>query len=254
MHKNFLVKKKLVSIILNCYNGETYLQESLESIENQTYSNWELIFWDNQSTDRSKEILFNFFKKKKNKRKVKYFRAKKHSNLYSARNFAVSKSKGEFIAFIDADDVWDINKLNNQIKLFEDKEVDVVYGNLWIRKEKFKKKKKFIKNKLPEGFIFKDLIKKYCVGIVTAVIRKKIFKNNKKIFNKNYNIIGDFDLFIRLSKKYKFKAIQEPVATYRLHDKNLSNNKNEISELKYWLLQNKKFFNKNLLQSVKKKN
>ena len=64
MHKNFLVKKKLVSIILNCYNDKTYLQESLESIENQTYSNWELIFWDNQSTYKSKEILVYQLKSK----------------------------------------------------------------------------------------------------------------------------------------------------------------------------------------------
>ena len=53
-------KKKLVSIILNCYNGEKFLRESLLSIKKQTYKNWELIFWDNQSTDSSKQIVYSF--------------------------------------------------------------------------------------------------------------------------------------------------------------------------------------------------
>ena len=69
-------KNKLISIILNCYNGEKYLEEALSSIISQTYKNWELIFWDNKSTDKSRQI-FNSFKSKK----FRYFKSKKHVSL-----------------------------------------------------------------------------------------------------------------------------------------------------------------------------
>ena len=117
-------KQELVSIILNCYNGEKFLAEALLSLKNQTYKNWELIFWDNRSTDSSKEIVFSF--KFKN---LRYFLSKKHTTLYEARNLAIKKVKGKFICFIDADDLWEKDKIKNQLKLFKDKETAVVYGN-----------------------------------------------------------------------------------------------------------------------------
>ena len=84
--------KPIISIIMNCYNGELYLKQALKSILNQTYQNWELIFWDNMSTDASAKI----FKSVKDKR-FKYFLSKKHDLLYAARNKAISKSKGKFL-------------------------------------------------------------------------------------------------------------------------------------------------------------
>ena len=210
-------KKDLVSIILNCFNGSEYLKEALISIQNQTYKNWELIFWDNRSKDNSKEILKSF----KNK-KFKYFLSKKHTSLYAARNLAISKAKGKFIGFIDSDDTWESDKLKKQIQLFKEKNVAVVYGNSWIRREETNKKKIFIKEKIKDGYIHDNLITSYNVGILTAIIKKRSLSSKKKIFDDKYNIIGDFDLFIKLSKKYKFRAIQSPVATYRIHGKNLS--------------------------------
>ena len=243
-------KDKLVSIILNCFNGEEYLKHALKSITNQSYQNWELIFWDNKSSDKSKQI-FDSFKNKK----FKYFLAKKHTSLYAARNLAISKAKGNFISFIDADDLWDKDKLKKQIKLFKDQKVAVVYGNSWIRKEKINKKKIFIKYEMKDGLIHNDLIKSYNVGILTAVIKKKFIGKKKKIFNDKYNIIGDFDFFINLSKKNIFKVVQEPVATYRIHEKNLSLLKKgvEIIEYEDWLKNNKKKISEKNFQIIKKK-
>ena len=133
-------KQKLVSIILNCFNGEKYLKDALETVVNQTYNNWELVFWDNKSNDGSKKILELY-----NSKKFKYYRSNVHTSLYEARNLAVKECKGEYIAFIDADDYWEKDKLEKQIKLFENKNVGVVYGNLWIYNEKLKKKKYFQK-------------------------------------------------------------------------------------------------------------
>ena len=235
--------KNLVTIILNCYNGEKYLIEALKSIENQTYKNWELVFWDNLSTDKSKEILKSF----KNK-KFRYFKSKKHTSLYSARNLAIRKAKGEYISFLDCDDTWKNNKLKKQIKLFEDKKVAVVYGNLFVKKNK--KIRKYYNYNLKKGYLYKDLIRNYNIGILTVVIKKKILIKEKKIFNNKYNIIGDFDLFLRLSKKYYFQVVQQPVATYRIHNKNLSllNRKLEVDEYKDWYKKNK-----NQLDSEEKK-
>ena len=100
----------LVSIIMNCYNGEAYLHESIKSVLSQTYQNWELIFWDNKSKDNSAQI----FKSYKDKR-FKYFYADEHTTLYKARNLAIEKSQGELLAFIDTDDIWEHNKLELQV-------------------------------------------------------------------------------------------------------------------------------------------
>ena len=233
-------KRGLVSIILNCFNGEAYLHEAINSIKLQTYKNWELIFWDNQSTDRSKKIL-NSFKLDK----LKYFYSEKHTSLYEARNLAEKKCEGEYIAFIDADDTWEKNKLEKQIKLFENKLVGVVYGNLWIYNEKSKKRKIFSKDKLIKGIIDKKILSNYKIGIITSMIRKDLLIDNKIYFDKKYNHIGDFDLFIKLSRICEFDAVQAPVATYRIHGNNLSlkNSDREISELKSWLLENKLLLN-----------
>ena len=233
-------KRGLLSIILNCFNGEAYLHEAINSIKLQTYKNWELIFWDNQSTDRSKKIL-NSFKLDK----LKYFYSEKHTSLYEARNLAEKKCEGEYIAFIDADDTWEKNKLEKQIKLFENKLVGVVYGNLWIYNEKSKKRKIFSKDKLIKGIIDKKILSNYKIGIITSMIRKDLLIDNKIYFDKKYNHIGDFDLFIKLSRICEFDAVQAPVATYRIHGNNLSlkNSDREISELKSWLLENKLLLN-----------
>ena len=243
-------KEKLVSIILNCYNGEKYLKYALRSILRQSYKNWELIFWDNRSTDSSKKI-FNTFKNKK----FRYFLSSSHTSLYEARNLAINKCKGQFLSFLDVDDMWEENKLESQVKLFEDKKVGVVYGNSWLLNETTKKKRKFINYNMKNGYIYNDLIQRYNVGILTAIIRKSCLKNLKKIFDKKYNIIGDYDLFIRLSKKFKFKVIQDPVATYRIHANNLSILKKdlEIKELNHWLKINKKSLGLLNCKKIKKK-
>ena len=229
-------KKGLVSIILNCFNGEKYLRDALDAVIKQKYNNWELVFWDNQSTDNSKKI-FDSYKSEK----FRYFYAKNHTTLYEARNYALKECKGEFIAFIDSDDTWEVDKLEKQISLFQRKEVGVVYGNLWIFNKKFNKKKIFSKSALMKGKIDNNIFSDYKIGIIAAILRKKIITDNEIKFEKKYNHIGDFDLFVRLSKICEFDVVQDPVATYRIHGENLSlkNSKNEILEMKFWYQNNK---------------
>ena len=114
----------LVSVIINCYNGEKYLKKSIESVLSQKYKNWELIFWDNQSTDNSKEIFYSF-----NDNRLKYFKSKKYLKLYEARNEAIKVCSGEFISFLDSDDWWTPDKLKEQVPYFENPKVGLVYSN-----------------------------------------------------------------------------------------------------------------------------
>ena len=109
------LNKPLVSVIVNCFNGEKYLKEALASVLNQSYENWEIIFWDNQSNDKS-SIIFKSYKDKR----FKYYYASQHTLLYDARNQAIEKSSGDFIAFLDTDDFWEKNKLELQMPFFED--------------------------------------------------------------------------------------------------------------------------------------
>ena len=104
---------------MNCYNGESYLNESIKSAISQTYKNWELIFWDNRSKDK----------------RFRYFYSSEHTSLYKARNLAIEKCRGDFIAFLDVDDLWSKEKLELQMPYFDNPEVGVVFSNLWMLKK-----------------------------------------------------------------------------------------------------------------------
>ena len=107
-----------VTIGMPVYNGEKFLQESVNSVLSQTYQNWELIFWDNQSTDRSKEI----FKSYKDPR-LKYYLSPENTDLGPGRAKAFNYLTGEFIAILDVDDMWFPQKLEKQVPLFENPEI-----------------------------------------------------------------------------------------------------------------------------------
>ena len=236
------INNALVSDIVNCHNGEQYLEECIKSIINQTYKNWELIFWDNCSSDNSKSVLDKFLDKR-----IKYFRSNKLLKLYEARNLAIEKSEGEYIGFLDTDDFWEKDKIDKQVKfLNKHQEYEIVFSNYYLLKEQ--QKIRTIKHKLslPSGKITQSLLDFYSIGILTTLLRKSIFKKHK--FNKDYSIIGDFDLFIILSQKFKIGSIQEPLASYRIHSSNYSsqNIKTHINELKSWIQENE--------QSLREKN
>ena len=222
----------LVSIIMNCYNGEKYLKDSIISIINQKFTDWELIFWDNNSTDNSGKI-FKCFKDER----FKYFKTIKHTTLYKARNCAIKKCKGKFIAFCDVDDLWLPDKLDEQIKEFNNTKVGFVYSNFYIQYAFLKLQKLYSKFKLPEGNLKKYIFSQYKIGILTVMLRKSLFQNQNYRFNDYYSIIGDFDLFTRLAQIAEFKYIHKPLAIYRQHGSNFSsiNYSLEIKELKHWL-------------------
>lgn len=237
-------KKKLVSIIVNCYNGEKYVSRCLKSIFSQTHKNFEIIFWDNLSTDKSQIEL----KKFKDKR-IRYFKSKKFLKLYEARNFAINKAKGDYIAFLDIDDTWEKRKLQLQLKKIINTNSDVCFSNHFIKK----KTSTIFKARLSSENIFNQILNENPISILTVMIKKDVFKKLKYSFNPKYEIIGDFDFFFRISTKLKFCCINEPLATYYIHNSNLSIKKLdvEISEFRYWIKKNKLILksNDNLIKS-----
>jgi len=122
-------RQPLVSVIMNCYNSAQYLHEAIESVLAQTYSHWEIIFWDNQSTDESVSIFKSYSDKR-----LHYFLAPEHTKLGKARNLAVKQARGEWIGFLDCDDVWLPEKLEKQITIIleEDTELGLVYGQMLV--------------------------------------------------------------------------------------------------------------------------
>ena len=230
---------KLVSVIMTCLNGEKYLHEALNSLFHQTYSNWELIFVNNNSDDNSGKILLSY-----KDHRIKYFQTDKTLNLGTVRNFAFSKCKGEFITFLDVDDIWLKMKLEKQIKKFDTKnEIDVLYTN-YCKKDQNKIIK--VKKNLSNGFCQKEIILSYINGVpltawLTLMIKKKNIDNQKYAFDENLHISSDFDLIIRLSENSYFDYLEDYLCEYRVHSTNESKNKKkEISELDYIIAKHKK--------------
>ena len=237
----------LVSVIMNSHNGAKFLKKSVKSVLNQSYKNWEIIFWDNFSKDESKQIIQNFKEKR-----IRYFYSKNFNNLYKSRNLAIKKAKGKYICFLDVDDIWKKNKILKQVRIMEKYSYDFIYSNFFISNKMNGKLYKKKEGKCPEGIITQELLNNYLLGILTVMIRRKIFDKFK--FKDKYNIIGDFELFIRLSTKYNFYCIQEPLATYYVHGNNYSsmNLKTYFYEMKEWLKENNKILGKNFnLKNIK---
>jgi len=228
---------KLVSIIVNCYNGEKYLSDCLVSVLKQTYKNWEVIFWDNQSTDLSKKILLDF-----NENKFRYFKSSKFTNLSTARNLAIAQSKGDYIAFLDVDDFWLENKLEKQVNFLEKNKASLIYSNYFVYDESCSKKKIFYDKAFPEKNLFKELLKNWHVGLLTIFYNKKTVKNI--FFNEKYHFIGDLDFVINNSKECKVLGQNEVLATMRSHEGNETKKKfiKHTFELLDWYRVHKKIF------------
>ena len=210
----------LLSIIINCFNGEKYLSECLKSILNQTYENYEVIFWDNKSTDNSK----NIFLKIKDKR-FKYFTDDNHVNLYCARNKALNFVKGKYITFLDVDDKISPEKLRLQVEIMKSNpNIGFCYsGFKFLNEENGEIKSAYNNKKLKSGYITDNLLKNYNVGLLTLMLNKNILDCNNIRFDDKFNIIGDLDLVIRLSKVSLGVPIRSDLAICRKHNNNLSN-------------------------------
>jgi glycosyltransferase involved in cell wall biosynthesis len=222
----------LVSIIMTCYNGEYFLDKAVKSIINQTYSNWELIFYNNFSNDRSLEIIQNF-----QEPRIKCFTSDKLLNLGQVRKKAIEVCNGEYICFLDVDDYWVDNKIEKQILKFkENKYIDLIYTNYFLLNKNIKTEKT---KKLYKGICPKELLESYIDGNpitawLTVMVKTKCIKKLEYTFDQNLHIASDMDFFMRLSQYCVIDYLDSFMAYYRIHDSNESKEKlAEIEELAY---------------------
>ncbi len=206
----------LVSVIINCLNGEKYLKETIESVFSQTYQNFEIIFWDNNSTDNTAKIAQSFDSK------LKYFKGEKTVPLYNARNLAIEKASGEFVAIIDSDDLWLPHKLETQLKLFKNPKVGVVYSDSFYLINNQIKGSRFQTVTPYRGNVFSELFSDYFVPLTCIMLRTEALKTLPYVFDSRFQMIGDQDLMKRLAFTWEFDFVLEPLAKIRLHEDNLS--------------------------------
>lgn len=203
---------------MNCYNSDLYLVEAIESVINQSYTEWEIIFWDNQSTDNSAEIVRLY-----NDKRIKYYYATKHTALYEARNCALKHCTGEYLAFLDCDDLWTSDKLFKQIKfLKEDNDVVLVHSNtIFFDTEKNIQKIANKKSK-ESGYIFQKNILKYQFSLETVVVKMAAIQDNGIDFDNRFNMIGDRDFLSTVCFYGKVQYIDEILGKWRIHSNNFS--------------------------------
>ncbi|MDP8289412.1 MAG: glycosyltransferase [Candidatus Susulua stagnicola] len=198
------MKNPFFSVIIPTCNRKDFLPITIESVLNQSYTDYELIIVDDGSSDETKAII----KKLYNNNKKIIYTYQKHQGVSSARNKGLIKAKGKFISFLDSDDRFLKNKLlifhdyinkNPSYKIFYSEEI-------WYRNGKFFSQKAH--HKKPNGFIFSHSLRLYSVGLSTAVFSRDIFKRIG-YFDKNLPACEDYDLLLRISSIYPIFLIPE---------------------------------------------
>lgn len=213
----------LVSVIINCYNGEKYLNEAIDSVFDQTYTNWEIIFWDNCSTDKSAEIAKSYGEK------VKYHFSPTNTSLGEARNKAIEVSSGEYITFIDCDDIWsNAKKLELQVDLLEKHpEFVLCFGNMYEITENGEFFRDVLTN-TKSGYCFSYLLKQFDISIITTMLRKKTLLDSGLSFDSNIKASEEYCLFMQLACLYEIGVINKCLASYRVSMSSLTSKSLEI--------------------------
>ena len=206
---------RMVSIIMNCYNSERFLKEAIDSIYAQSFDDWEIIFWDNLSTDRSASIAKSY------DTKLKYYLADKHTDLGEARNQALSKAKGKYIAFLDCDDMYFPHKLSLQVEFLENNDFALVYsGVIHIKENGETLRKTSPQNN--SGYVFSNLLRHYEINMQSVILKKSILDDSGLVFDDYLKYCPDYNLFMQIAAQYNVGVIKEPLVFYRVSSNSLS--------------------------------
>lgn len=208
----------LVSVVVNCYNGEEYLQRAFDSILAQTYKNLEIIFWDNASTDRSAEI---YRKNALNDSRFKYFKSKENVSLGQARAWAVSECSGKYITFLDVDDEWLPEK--TEIQVSEMQKDDFVLGyapcyNIFGEDNNVKEDSLHWSS----GRIFANLLTQFEIPLITAIIKREALIEKGLNFDPYIQASEEYCLFMQLIYDEKVCVVDKPLARYYIRKDSLT--------------------------------
>lgn len=209
--------KPAISINLCCYNSEKYLRETLQSIVNQTYKDWELVIINDGSSDSTESIILEFI----NQGYPIIYHYQENRGLGASRNEALKLSQGEYIALIDHDDIWLPQKLEKQIPLFIDPQVGLVYcGALhFLDGTKFAYSTYDLGPPACKGNIFGTLLANYGLTLSTIVIRRSVLVGIPW-FPEEMVIAEELDLILRIAYSWKIDYVLEPFVKYRVYEGN----------------------------------
>ena len=215
------MKSPGVSVVMNCFNSAEFLREAIDSVLAQTFSDFELVFWDNQSTDGSAAILASYTDDR-----IRYYYAPQHTGLGEARNLAVAEARGEWIGFLDCDDLWHPEKLEKQIAGLASVErierigiincgcemLDQLTGqrSAWNLLDS---------KSLPEGDILEELLIHNSIPLLAPLIRRSAFHEIGGIPS-DFVAAEDYYLFVEIAARYSVLSVNEILCTYRVHGKN----------------------------------
>ncbi|MDI6820688.1 MAG: glycosyltransferase [Patescibacteria group bacterium] len=212
--------KKRVSVIIPTYNFSQYIGEAIDSVLNQTYKNIEIIVIDDGSTDNIHVVLGKYIKNGQ----IKYF-YQENRGPGVARNLGIKNSFGDFIAFLDADDVWRSDKLEKQMKLFENPKVGLVYSDMEFFGNNFHfKKYSEMTKRFYQGEAMMELIKRNFIPVSSVILRRGVFDRTDYFTEdfKNLAIIEDYELWLRVAKIFEIDFIPDALVRYRIHGAQMS--------------------------------
>lgn len=213
-----------VSVIIPAYNCEHYIKDTVESVLSQTYEDIELIIIDDGSTDRTREIVKRFGSK------VEYVYQDKNVGPSATRNRGIEQAKGKYIAFLDHDDVWMPNKIEEQIKLLENnKDIALVYSNgCSINSSGVQVSSTLFDIAKPHrGFAFEELILDNFIPTSSVIVRKQIL-NEVGGFNERFLISQDFDLYLRIAEDHEIDFVDALLFKRRIYPDSASNKKRKV--------------------------
>lgn len=206
-----------VSIITPSYNSEKFVLDTIKSILLQTYKDWELLIIDDCSKDSTIQVVEAFIKCYKNIRLIKL---EKNSGPAIARNTGIKAAKGKYIAFLDSDDLWLPDKLENQVDFMEENNIDFSFHAYWMQNEG-EKEKKIVKTR--KKVSYNDLLKTCDIGCLTAMYNQEKLG---KIYMPDIPKRQDYGLWLAILKKTQYAySFEEPLAIYRLRKHSISRNK-----------------------------
>jgi glycosyltransferase involved in cell wall biosynthesis len=205
-----------VSIIMNCYNGEKYLREAMDSVFAQTYQDWEIVFWDNNSSDASPQIAKSY-----GDPRVKYFRSASLTNLGEARRNAVNEASGEWVGFIDCDDIWYPEKLTVQLNALEGTDYVFAYAGI-IEMTAAGEAIRTVVPKYASGDILEHLLNQFDVNMVTPMIRRSFLVDHQINFEPEITASEEYNLFVRLAARGTVLVQKNILGRYRVYSGSLT--------------------------------
>jgi len=204
-----------VSIIMNCLNCAEDLPAALASVQGQAFQDWEIIFWDNASTDPSPDIARSFGQK------LRFFQSKQTVELGAARNLALREARGRYIAFLDCDDLWREDKLEAQVALFEDNpRLGLVCTDTEIFSGARTLSHVFARTAPARGRAFKELMQRQWISMSSAMLRTQALHSLDHWFDERLNLCEEADLFYRIAHDWELDYVDAPLTRWRVHGAN----------------------------------